>query len=57
MVSNFDPLQAVCAPDTTGDLSPESVGQVHAGHILQSNGAGDPLWRQGVYEEHISTRQ
>lgn len=26
MVSNFDPLQAVCAPDTTGDLSPESAG-------------------------------
>lgn len=57
MVSNFDPLQAVCAPDTTGDLSPESAGQVHAGHILQSNGAGDSLWRQGVYEEHISPRQ
>lgn len=57
MVSNPDPLQAVCALNTTGDLSPESAGQVHAGHILQSNGTGDPFWRQGLYEEHISPSQ
>lgn len=57
MVSNPDPLQAVCALTTTGDLSPESAGQVHAGHILQSNGARDPFWRQGLYEEHISPSQ
>lgn len=57
MVSNFDPLQAVCAPATAGDLSPKSAGQVHAGHILQIHGTGDPLRRPGMHEEHISPSQ